>query len=879
MEPPAIPHITEGFYPLPEIVETFSHHVLQELVSLAEVLPSMSNVEKKKKILDWLLRSRAFTMRLLVLARWVHLSPSVHRCIDVVAFLQGQKFCFQNLVHVLQDIRYQLSFARLRNSDLVTALDILSTGTSLRLANAPTSKLYMLSESPLSTKQILQTLHALNMLIRIRLSLYEIIPTPFQHFTIANGRCTFTVPNEFSVSLTTNSQDPKSTGISFQWIVVDFQFHLPDFSSTPAKYRVFIELHLNEEIAAAFVLQKPILPLIYNILHKFCLYQRLNLLSQQTFQLSRESWLGHLRGVYDEKPPRLRLYYWPQLNVKKEGKPGKIGHYIHIFVNTQPISAFERTLSSKRSSCEYDHFLLLVEWHHDGIVEHVPLDDHMDAQHLLLLITQKHAQLILEQIRKELHPNIFSEHVGGGLKIHVFDNEIIVKVNSVTGRLVLSSSASPLSPPRHLRAAEKNIALNTQPPAQILNRLYFFCIQTQLLEVAQCAELHAVQGYYSFPYLTFSKGKWRKDGDSLWVLAYNVESNSWSVRLLNAAGQTLYTQDVHTTKGTLSIESFSRLSYLLEVQILLFNVQTACQARGMPFEYLPIPPKALIEDDFTTYVQTGCLCIMMPSSNEDMLPVVFVRAHDGQLIFDSRIKGKLPYQSETETEKNCYIDWRTGRITIRVQNFSSFEKTWIGLLKLVALSKTSAFNVDCITLKHVDFTYLDDEKFRATIHDDNTFTLHFFNRHSPFHLISQFLQDTFSDGPSAIQPLRVIMDRTRGVLVAQELGYVVLARSLRQYRIILSKNHGIQVLLNRHGCILQDLSYLSADSRYLEGTQTLTSQWEPCSWLNTVWEGDLGDDELNGQIEAAPEMHLIKMNKTADLTAILKRILAISRKK
>ncbi|EPY54125.1 mediator complex subunit Pmc1 [Schizosaccharomyces cryophilus OY26] len=878
MDPPAIPHITQGFYPLPNIIETYTRHVLNELVSLAEILPSMSNVDKKRSILDWLLRSRTYTIRLLILARWVHFSPLVHRCIDVVAFLQGQKFCYQNLVHVLQTIRFQMSFARLRNADLLTALDLLSTGTNVRLLNAPSSRTYVLPRNEISTKQVLQALRTINMILRIRLDLHEVIPSPFRKFVINNGRCTFTVPNEFSISMTTNSQDPSSNTSYFQWFAVDFNFLLPNYSSTPSKFKQLVEHHVNEQIALRLAEQKPILPLVYNIVHKFCIFQRLNLLSQEAFQLSRQSWLGHLRTIYEESVPQIRLYYWPQLTMRKDGKVIPSNHYICLCAETEDTPALEHILSTRKSNCEYEHISLKAKWYHNDELETISLDASTSTQVLLLKVTEMHARLILGQIQKELHPKIFSELTDNELKIRLFDRDIIVKVNSVSGRLVLLSSNSPLSPPRYLRAAEKNIALSSQSASQILNRLYFFCIQTELTEVASCADLSSVQGYISFPELAFTKKIWRRKDDLLWILSFNVETMDWSVKLVNFTGQIMFSQGISTTEGSLTIESFHRLAYLLEIQSLLYDAQSACYERRISFEYLPTPSKALIENNYTPFVRTGSLSIHMPTNIADLCPLVFIRAHDGFIIFEGRIMHRPPFKMEVETFGTCTINWKKGRFTVRGKTFNDFEQIWKRICKVVSLSKTNCFEVNLLTLRFVDFTYLKQHKFRVTIIDDGAFSIYFFDPESPFQLIAHYLKNIFTDNAHDMQPLKIIMERTKGILEAQQMGYTVLARSLREYRILFSARQGIQVSLNRFGCVLQDVYSLMSSAVKSESSQSLAQQWEPCQWLNSVWEGDLGDDELNGQVEASPELHLLKTMKTADLSAIIKKILSIPRK-
>ena len=57
---------------------------------------------------------------------------------------------------------------------------------------------------------------SLNTLLYLRLTLHEIIPLPLSNYTIANGEVTFTVPNEWQLSVTLTDEFG-------QWWFVDFK--------------------------------------------------------------------------------------------------------------------------------------------------------------------------------------------------------------------------------------------------------------------------------------------------------------------------------------------------------------------------------------------------------------------------------------------------------------------------------------------------------------------------------------------------------------------------------------------------------------------------------------------------------------------------------
>jgi hypothetical protein len=69
-----------------------------------------------------------------------------------------------------------------------------------------------------SATKALATLKSLNTLLHLRLTLHEVIPLPLTNYTISDGRVTFTVPNEWQLSITITDEFS-------QWWFVDFKDH------------------------------------------------------------------------------------------------------------------------------------------------------------------------------------------------------------------------------------------------------------------------------------------------------------------------------------------------------------------------------------------------------------------------------------------------------------------------------------------------------------------------------------------------------------------------------------------------------------------------------------------------------------------------------
>ena len=70
----------------------------------------------------------------------------------------------------------------------------------------------------MSATKALATLKSLNTLLHLRLTLHEVIPLPLSNYTISDGRVTFTVPNEWQLSITITDEFS-------QWWFVDFKDH------------------------------------------------------------------------------------------------------------------------------------------------------------------------------------------------------------------------------------------------------------------------------------------------------------------------------------------------------------------------------------------------------------------------------------------------------------------------------------------------------------------------------------------------------------------------------------------------------------------------------------------------------------------------------
>ena len=151
-------------------------------------------------------------------------------------------------------------------------------------ANLP--QLGYLPPEELSPQRMLKALRTINALLRIRLTLHEMIPPPFQRYEIANGRATFAVPDEFELDVSIADEDPAS-----QLYFIGFRFTFSPLSSDlpTGRLRDEVEARTNE------ILRVDGLPGCYEFLHNFVLTHKISILRSQVAEMTRKRWSDNLR--------------------------------------------------------------------------------------------------------------------------------------------------------------------------------------------------------------------------------------------------------------------------------------------------------------------------------------------------------------------------------------------------------------------------------------------------------------------------------------------------------------------------------------------------------------------------------------------------------
>ncbi|KAI1109043.1 mediator complex subunit MED14 [Nemania sp. NC0429] len=316
--PDEIQHITQGFVPLGRLLSRLAqqtHNQLgDEIMALAKMpLPSSTlngntanaelpgddntpeNLNKKVRLLNFVQERHGEWVKALVIANWSRKAEPVSKLIDLMHHINKARTMYDTSLDYMINVRRDLTFARIPNPDLRTALQVLSTG------QAPWMPEFNYIQSPpITPEEQLRWIENLNTLLSIRLNLeeHENIPDRFQDFEIDSGRVTFKVAGEFEVDLTIADEDPEK-----QLWFIDFRFAFePAPSELSDRLRDFLEYKVNE------ALQKDGLLGCYKFLHEFVLTHKITEYLRQAIELSKGRWVGMLE--VERLRRAMSIHYW-----------------------------------------------------------------------------------------------------------------------------------------------------------------------------------------------------------------------------------------------------------------------------------------------------------------------------------------------------------------------------------------------------------------------------------------------------------------------------------------------------------------------------------------------------------------------------------------
>ncbi|KIM79071.1 hypothetical protein PILCRDRAFT_90363 [Piloderma croceum F 1598] len=185
-----LPVVYDGQIPFGDLLSRVVQGVYAELSELAETMPNMSDTARKRVLADWVVKTKKQVVKLYAVTKWARDAGTVQKCMNITAFLMNQNQQFEDAIRGLKFAKDSLDPARLRNHDLLTSLDVLTTGSYRRLPSS--IRKWILPTTPLTDTQILQTLSEMEDTIRYRLRMKELVPVEMRRWRI--GLCSSLLP-------------------------------------------------------------------------------------------------------------------------------------------------------------------------------------------------------------------------------------------------------------------------------------------------------------------------------------------------------------------------------------------------------------------------------------------------------------------------------------------------------------------------------------------------------------------------------------------------------------------------------------------------------------------------------------------------------------
>ncbi|KAF9950506.1 mediator complex subunit, partial [Mortierella alpina] len=374
---PVLPDNMNGMVPLGALIHRMTNEAFSDLSNLSEVLPSMNDQQKKLHILEYTLSKREQFIKLLVLTKWAKSARKFQQCQNIVGFLQNENMLMQRAVGGLFETYNTFGRARVRNFDIPTAIDVLTTGTYQRLPSR-IKQAYIQDDKPTST-EIAMTLEKLDDVIRMRMLCDELVP-PAMKYTIGKGKARFLVANEFEVTLTVSGP---GTPQEIPWRIVGLKILVKPVGGSFQG----LETSLNEGQLRAIVgfaqkeLDSSILPgnpslapvpsaenravpanqallRLYDYLHMLSLHLLIELVFTQANHLLRSGWTDRLRVEVNPTRSFVRLVYWNNGFVPQPPQPQPSAPVVKRRTST-PLSTSPTALGrdSGPAAAQHEHYL------------------------------------------------------------------------------------------------------------------------------------------------------------------------------------------------------------------------------------------------------------------------------------------------------------------------------------------------------------------------------------------------------------------------------------------------------------------------------------------------------------------------------------------
>ncbi|KAI1338631.1 mediator complex subunit MED14-domain-containing protein [Xylariaceae sp. FL0016] len=335
--PDEIQHITQGYIPLGGLLSRLAqqtHNQLSdEIMALAKMpgpLPAVNghsshleglddasaeNLNKKVRLLNFVQEKHGDWVKALVITNWSRKAAPVSKLIDLSQHINTQRYLYDQSLDYMINIKRDLTYARLPNPDLRTALHTLSRGDAPWMPDAG-----FIKPPSFMPEQRSEWLENADTLLSLRLNLedHENMPEQFKNYRIGSGCVTFKVAGEFEVDLFIRDDDFEKQ-FMFSAFRFDFTPSPPDLAEE-LKFRM--KRKVNELLRAEGQEVNEFLPLddqigrhaadglhkCYRFLHDFVLTHKINEYLIQAFDLSNGRWVDSLK--VERLHRAMSIQYW-----------------------------------------------------------------------------------------------------------------------------------------------------------------------------------------------------------------------------------------------------------------------------------------------------------------------------------------------------------------------------------------------------------------------------------------------------------------------------------------------------------------------------------------------------------------------------------------
>ncbi|WFD39585.1 mediator complex subunit [Malassezia japonica] len=410
--------------PLNALVERVSNNAYQTLQSLSDTLPSLSNDAKKAKVFATAMDLRKQFIKLLVLVRWSKDVELLNKTRNIIALLVDQQWAHEDVFSGLTQVRKILPNARICDADLVTAIDVIRTGTYQRLPASIRDS--TVPRVPMSNPQVLDVLRALDQVLTVRLTCSEVVPRDLRLQRIADGKAYFEAPGLYDACLTTSGPNDDD-----RWWLLDFHFTDSATDGDEDLSALLTAPYLDNVFASAEAIlapkdeleEEPAFIRLHSFLEQQALQRQLHILNYQLQRVARLHWGGNVRFGLDLTSHTMTVQYWvvhsasPSAQERtKSLHKGILQGRLKLRLYTEPLTGSKKVLSELLSGSKADQgkSAIVVDWDVDEAIRKATSDlpelalDQLDIEALILAAIDRHSLALMKLFQQDIvaHPGL-----------------------------------------------------------------------------------------------------------------------------------------------------------------------------------------------------------------------------------------------------------------------------------------------------------------------------------------------------------------------------------------------------------------------------------------------------------------------------------------